>query len=91
VDTNDDLALVSVLDAPAVPEQPSAPRKKLMVMVGLVFGTLAGMVLAFAREFVRRARTDPGSEPFFDAWSGFTGDLRRVVPGGARRVRTPVN
>jgi hypothetical protein len=48
------------------------------------------MVLAFAREFVRRARTDPGSEPFFDAWSGFTGDLRRVVPGG-RRVRTPVN
>jgi tyrosine-protein kinase Etk/Wzc len=90
VDTNDDLALVSVLDSPAVPEQPSAPRRKLMVMVGLVFGTLAGMVLAFAREFVRRARTDPGSEPFFDAWSGFTGDLRRVVPGG-RRVRTPVN
>jgi uncharacterized protein involved in exopolysaccharide biosynthesis len=90
VDTDDNLALVTVLDAPEVPDVPSAPRRKLMVMVGLVFGMLAGMVLAFAREFVRRARSDPGSEPFFDAWSGFTGDLRRVVPG-ARRVRTPSN
>jgi tyrosine-protein kinase Etk/Wzc len=90
VDTNDDLALVSVLDAAEVPDTPSAPRRKLMVMVGLAFGTLAGLVLAFAREFVRRAKTDPGSEPFFDAWSGFTGDLRRVVPG-ARRPRTPAN
>ncbi|HEV7587538.1 MAG TPA: GNVR domain-containing protein [Longimicrobium sp.] len=90
VDTNDDLALVSVLDAAAVPEVPSAPRKKLMVVVGLLFGTLAGMVLAFAREFVRRARSDPASEPFFDAWSGFTGDLRRVVPG-SRRTRTPTH
>jgi uncharacterized protein involved in exopolysaccharide biosynthesis len=90
VDTNDDLALVSVLDSPAVPDTPSAPRKKLMVVVGLLFGTLAGMVLAFAAEFVRRARSDPGSEPFFEAWSGFTGDLRRVVPGG-RRTRTPTH
>ena len=88
VDTDDDLALVTVLDAAEVPEVPSAPRRKLMVMVGLAFGTLAGMVLAFAREFVRRARTDPESGPYFDAWSGFTGDLRRVVPGG-RRAPTP--
>jgi uncharacterized protein involved in exopolysaccharide biosynthesis len=88
VDTNDDLALVTVLDAAEVPDMPSAPRRKLMLMVGLAFGALLGMVLAFAREFVRRARSDPGNEPFFDAWSGFTGDLRRVVPGG-RRVRVP--
>ncbi|MFL5539084.1 MAG: GNVR domain-containing protein [Longimicrobiaceae bacterium] len=90
VDTNDDVAVVSVLDAAQVPDLPSGPRRKLMLMVGVLFGVLAGMVLAFAREFVRRARRDPGSEPFFDAWNGFTGDLRRVVPG-ARRTRTPVN
>lgn len=90
VDTDDDVAVVSVLDAAQVPELPSGPRRKLMLMVGVLFGTLAGTVLAFAREFVRRARRDPGSEPFFDAWNGFTGDLRRVVPG-ARRVRTPTN
>ena len=88
VDTNDDLALVSVLDDAMVPDAPSGPRRRLMLEVGLLFGAAVGMVLAFAREFVRRARTDPGSEPFFDAWSGFTGDLRRVVPGG-RRTRTP--
>ena len=90
VDTNDDVAVVSVLDAAQVPDLPSGPRRKLMLMVGVLFGTLAGAVLAFAREFVRRARRDPGSEPFFDAWNGFTGDLRRVVPG-ARRTRTPAN
>jgi len=90
VDTNDDVAVVSVLDDAAVPDEPSGPHRKLMVIVGLLFGALAGMVLAFTREFVRRARSRPESEPFFDAWSGFTGDLRRVVPGG-RRARTPTN
>jgi uncharacterized protein involved in exopolysaccharide biosynthesis len=89
LDTNDDVAVVSVLDDARVPEQPTGPRRKLMVMVGLFFGALAGMALAFAREFVRRARTDPESGPFFDAWSGFTGDLRRVVPGSRRAARTP--
>jgi tyrosine-protein kinase Etk/Wzc len=88
LDTNDEVAVVSVLDGAAVPEQPSGPRRKLMVIAGLVFGALAGATLAFAREFMRRARTQPGSEPFFDAWNGFTGDLRRVIPGG-RRVRVP--
>ena len=90
LDTSDDLAVVSVLDDAAVPDKPSGPHRKLMVIGGLLFGALAGMVLAFFREFVRRARTQPESEPFFDAWSGFTGDLRRVVPGG-RRTRTPTN
>jgi tyrosine-protein kinase Etk/Wzc len=89
VDTNDDLAVVSVLDDASVPDSPSGPHRKLMVVVGLLFGALAGMVLAFAREFVRRARGRPESEPFFDAWSGFTGDLRRVVPGSRRAARTP--
>jgi tyrosine-protein kinase Etk/Wzc len=90
LDTNDDVAVVSVLDDAAVPDEPSGPHRKLMVIVGLLFGALAGMVVAFGREFVRRARAQPESEPFFDAWSGFTGDRRRVVPG-ARRARTPTN
>ena len=90
VDTDDNVAVVSVLDAAEVPEVPSGPRRKLMLVVGVFFGTLAGTVLAFAREFVRRARGQPGSEPFFDAWNGFTGDLRRVVPGG-RRPRAPTH
>ena len=88
VDTDDDVAVVSVLDAAEVPEIPSGPRRKLMLIVGVLFGTLAGTGVAFAREFVRRARGQPGSEPFFDAWNGFTGDLRRVMPGG-RRARAP--
>ena len=90
LDANDDVAVVSVLDDAAVPEKPSGPHRRLMVMVGLLFGALAGMVVAFGREFVRRARAQPESAPFFDAWSGFTGDLRRVVPGG-RRTRTPTH
>jgi len=90
LDTNDDVAVVSVLDDAAVPDEPSGPHRKLMVIVGLLFGALGGMVVAFTREFVRRARAQPESGPFFDAWSGFTGDLRRVVPG-ARRTRTPTN
>lgn len=89
-DANQDMAVVTELDAAAVPQVPSGPRVKLMVMVGMFFGGLLGLVAAFLREFMRRARRDPQSEPFFEAWDGFKGDFTRfgrrsAVPAGPRR------
>ncbi|HEU0300822.1 MAG TPA: GNVR domain-containing protein [Longimicrobium sp.] len=87
-DANQDMAVVTALDTALVPEAPSGPRVKLMVMVGMFFGGLLGLVAAFVREFMRRARHDPESEPFFEAWDGFKGDFTRLAPG--RRSAAPV-
>ena len=86
-ESNQDMAVVTALDTALVPEGPSGPRVKLMVMVGMFFGGLLGLVVAFVREFMRRARRDPESEPFFEAWDGFKGDFTRLAPG--RRAAVP--
>ncbi len=86
-DANQDMAVVTALDTAIVPEAPSGPRVKLLVLVGMFFGGLLGLVAAFLREFMRRARRDPESEPFFEAWDGFKGDFTRLAPG--RRAAAP--
>ena len=83
-DANQDMAVVTALDTAQVPDEPSGPRVKLIVLVGLFFGGLLGLMAAFVREFMRRARRDPESEPFFEAWDGFKGDFTRLAP--ARRT-----
>ncbi|HEX2079723.1 MAG TPA: GNVR domain-containing protein [Longimicrobium sp.] len=80
-DASQDMAVVTALDTAVVPEVPSGPRVKLLVLVGMFFGGLLGLVAAFLREFMRRARRDPESEPFFEAWNGFKGDFTRLAPG----------
>jgi tyrosine-protein kinase Etk/Wzc len=86
-ESNQDMAVVTALDTAMVPEVPSGPRIKLLVLVGMFFGGLLGLVAAFLREFMHRARRDPESEPFFEAWNGFKGDFTRLAPG--RRPAAP--
>jgi uncharacterized protein involved in exopolysaccharide biosynthesis len=85
-DANQDMAVVSALDTAALPDTPSGPRVKLMIVAGLFLGTLAGLLAAFVREYLRRARRDPESAEFFEALEEVRGGFGRR----ARRPRTPV-
>lgn len=84
-DANQDMAVVTALDTAVVPDERSGPRVKLIVLVGVFFGLLLGMGAALTNEFVHRARRDPESDSFFEAWNGFKNDVSRFSP----RRRSP--
>ena len=81
IDANDNLPVVSVLDAAQVPQRPSNPRALKVLVVATVLGFLLGVVFAFGREYVDAARTRAENESFFVAWDQLKSNL---TPGGRR-------
>lgn len=72
-----DLTVVSVLDAPAVPAEPSGPRVKLLLVLGAMLGGVLGLFLAFTVDYVSRARRSHAHQDFFAEWDRLRG--RRVA------------
>lgn len=49
--------VVTLIGEPEVPLDPSGPRRKIMVIVGLMLGLGSGMAIAYAKEFYRQLMT----------------------------------
>ena len=76
-----DTPVITVLQAPFFPPGPDEDRLLLVVALGLVLGGMAGVVLAFVVEAVKRpAPGDPAREDFQQTWEG----LVRSLPFGRR-------
>lgn len=70
-----DTPVITVLQAPFLPPRDNRGLV-LMAAVGLVLGGLAGVVLAFVVEAMRRPSPgDPGREDFRATWEGFVRSL----------------
>lgn len=70
-----DTPVITVLQAPYLPGRDSR-RIALIGIVGLGLGAMAGLVLAFIVEAVRRpAPGDPAREDFRTTWAGFLRSL----------------
>jgi tyrosine-protein kinase Etk/Wzc len=79
-DAAGDLAVVSVLDGAVVPEIPSGPRVKLLVALGVMLGLVAGLFLAFTRDYVQRARGSRRDDEFFAEWDRLRGSVTGALP-----------
>lgn len=80
LDLADQVEVVSVLDAPELPVEPSGPRRALLLVLGAMMGGMLGLCLAFASEYVSAARRARPHEPFFQEWDR----MRAALPGGRR-------
>jgi len=50
---------ISIVDAPVTPQFPSFPRKKLMVLLGLIVGVAAGLAAAFLLDYIDNSIKTP--------------------------------
>jgi uncharacterized protein involved in exopolysaccharide biosynthesis len=76
-----DTPVITVLQAPFFPPGPDERRILLVVALGTVLGGMAGVVLAFIVEAMKRpAPGDPAREDFQQTWQG----LVRSLPFGRR-------
>jgi uncharacterized protein involved in exopolysaccharide biosynthesis len=80
IDANNNLPVVSVLDLAEEPRAPSGLALPLLAGMALALGMVLGLVLAFGREFMSRARQDPESQSFFNAWDDSWGRATRWLP-----------
>jgi len=89
MDAAEDLAVVSVLDAPAVPDRPSGPRVKLLLVLGVMLGGVLGLFLAYVKDFLVSARQAAPDEPFFVEWDRLRGHFGgdRAAAGNGRGAR----
>jgi uncharacterized protein involved in exopolysaccharide biosynthesis len=79
-----DTPVITVLQAPFFPPGPDEARMLLVIAMGLVLGGVAGMILAFVVETVKRPATgDPGRAEFQRTWEGL---LRSLPFGRGRRA-----
>jgi uncharacterized protein involved in exopolysaccharide biosynthesis len=67
VDAQDNLPIVSVLDRAIVPTLPAGMSGKRVIALSAFLGLLFGVLAVFAGEYLRSARQEPASEPFFTA------------------------
>jgi tyrosine-protein kinase Etk/Wzc len=81
VNSQNQLPVVSVLDNAIVPLSPSGLNPLLLLALAVALGGVAGIGIAFAAEYLGRARDDPGSREFFLAWKDFRTDLERLSRG----------
>jgi uncharacterized protein involved in exopolysaccharide biosynthesis len=78
-----DTPVITVLQSPYLPPGPDPRRLLLAVVLGVGFGGLAGVVLAFVVEAMKRpAPGDPAREDFQRTWDG----LVRSLPFSRRRT-----
>ncbi|HUF76358.1 MAG TPA: Wzz/FepE/Etk N-terminal domain-containing protein [Longimicrobiales bacterium] len=71
-----DTPVITVLQAPFVPPGPDERRLLLVIALGVVLGGMAGVVLAFVVEAVKRpAPGDPAREDFQQTWEGLVRSL----------------
>lgn len=82
INVREDMTVVSVLDPPVVPENPSGSLLRVLA-ASLMLGLVLGVILAFVREYMARVRHDPDNEPFRAALDGFRSDMGGLV--GRRR------
>jgi uncharacterized protein involved in exopolysaccharide biosynthesis len=74
-----DTPVITVLQAPYLPPGPDDRSLLLAIALGLVLGGMAGVVLAFVVEAVRRpAVGDPAREDFQRAWDALVGSIPLV-------------
>lgn len=86
LDLSDNLEVVSVLEAPGLPELPSGPHKALLLVLGTLLGGMAGVLWALIGDFLARARTARPDEPFFVEWERFR-RRRAAAPATASNGR----
>jgi uncharacterized protein involved in exopolysaccharide biosynthesis len=78
-----DTPVITVLQAPFFPPGPDERRLVLVAALGIALGGMAGVVLAFVVEAMKRpAPGDPAREDFQRTWDG----LMRSLPFGRRRT-----
>ena len=67
-----DTPVITVFQSPFLPPGPDDRNLLLFVALGIVLGGMAGVVLAFIVEALRRpAGSDPAREDFRESWDGF--------------------
>jgi tyrosine-protein kinase Etk/Wzc len=89
IDANNNLPVVSVLDAAKVPLHPARLPPILVLSVAVLLGFMVGIPAAFLREYAVIARRDPASAQFFAAWEELKSDAQRFVPLRRRSARVP--
>jgi len=78
-----DTPVITVLQAPYLPPGPDETRLLLILVVGMVVGGMAGVILAFLVDAMKRpVAGDPGREDFKETWEG----LIRSIPLVGRRA-----
>ena len=91
IDANDNLPVVSILDAGEIPNRRSDARPLKVMVIAVVLGFFFGVMYAFSREYVDAARGRQENDAFFVAWAQFKSDLargrRRATETGNGRVR----
>lgn len=92
IDANDNLPVVSILDAAQIPERRSDARPWKVLAVALVLGLFFGVLFAFGREYMDAAHARVENDAFFAAWGDFKRDLthrgrRHVSDGGNGRAQ----
>lgn len=71
-----DTPVITVLQAPFLPPGPDDRRLPLVIALGLALGGIAGVVLAFVVEALKRpASGDPAREDFRRTWEGLVRSL----------------
>ena len=71
-----DTPVITVLQAPFLPPGPDDRGLLLVLVLGVALGGMAGVVLAFVVEAVKRpAPGDPAREDFRRTWAGLVGSL----------------
>jgi uncharacterized protein involved in exopolysaccharide biosynthesis len=73
MDLSNNLEVVSVLDAPELPDIPAGPRRKLMVILGAMLGLMAGLFAAYLADHLAATRQARPDEPFFVEWDRLRG------------------